>query len=57
MVSYVLHLTCMRNITYNSFAGEGETDGIGFACVYMYMCSSAHDCGCMVDGSNAMGAS
>ena len=26
MVSYVLHVTYMRNTTYNSFAGEGGTD-------------------------------
>ena len=37
-------------------SGEGRTDSKDFpACTCM--CGSAHDCGCMVDGSNAMAAS
>ena len=58
MVSYVLHVTCMRNTTYNSFAGEGGTDGKDLpVCTCTCMCGSAHDCRCVVDGSNAMVAS
>ena len=26
-------------------------------CLYVHVCGSPHDCGCMVDGSNAMVAS
>ena len=26
-------------------------------CLYVHVCGSAHDCGCVVDGSNAMVAS
>ena len=31
-------------------SGEGGIDG---KCMYMYMCGSAHDCGCVVNSSNA----
>ena len=34
-------------------SGEGGTDGKDLP-VHTCMCGSAHDCGCMVDGSNAM---
>ena len=37
-------------------SGEGGTDGKDLP-VGICMCGSAHDCGCGVDGSNAMGAS
>ena len=37
-------------------SGEGETDGKDLP-VRTCMCGSAHDGGCMVDGSNAMEAS
>ena len=36
-------------------SGEGGTDGKDLpVCTCICMCGSAHDCGCMVDGSNAM---
>ena len=35
---------------------EGGTAGKDLS-VYACVCGSAHDCGCMVDGSNAMVAS
>ena len=39
-------------------SGEGGTDGKDLpVCTCIYMCGSAHDCGCVVDGSNAMAAS
>ena len=39
-------------------SGKGGTDGKYLpVCTYMYMCGSAHDCGCVVDGSSAMAAS
>ena len=34
-------------------SGEGGTDGKDLS-VCACVCVSAHDCGCMVDGSNAM---
>ena len=34
------------------FLNEGGTDGKGLP-VCICMCGSAHDCGCVVDGSNA----
>ena len=34
-------------------SGEGGTDGKDLP-VRTCMCGSAHDCGCVVDGSNAM---
>ena len=34
-------------------SGEGGTDGKDLH-VCTCMCGSAHDCGCVVDGSNAM---
>ena len=37
-------------------SGEGGTDGKDLP-VSICMCGSAHDCGCVVDGSNAMVAS
>ena len=37
-------------------SGEGGTDGEDLP-VCICMCGSAHDCGCVVDGSNAMAAS
>ena len=37
-------------------SGEGGTDGKDLP-VCTCMCGSAHDCGCVVDGSNAMAAS
>ena len=37
-------------------SGEGGTDGKDLP-VCTCMCGSAHDCGCVVDGSNAMVAS
>ena len=37
-------------------SGEGETDGKDLP-VYICMCGSAHNCGCMVNGSGAMAAS
>ena len=37
-------------------SGEGGTDGKDFP-VCAWVCGSAHDCGCVVDGSNAMVAS
>ena len=38
------------------FSGEGGTDGKDLS-VCACVCGSAHDCWCMVDGSNAMVAS
>ena len=39
-------------------SGEGGTDGKDLpVCTCICMCGSAHDCGCVVDGSNAMAAS
>ena len=37
-------------------SGEGGTDSKDLP-VCICMCGSAHDCGCVVDGSNAMAAS
>ena len=37
-------------------SGEGGTDGKDFS-VCACVCGSTHDCGCMVNGSNAMVAS
>ena len=37
-------------------SGEGGPDGKDLP-VCTCMCGSAHDCGCVVDGSNAMVAS
>ena len=37
-------------------SGEGETGGKNLS-VCACVCGSAHDCGCVVDGSNAMVAS
>ena len=37
-------------------SGEGGTDGKDLP-VCTCVCDSAHDCGCVVDGSNAMAAS
>ena len=37
------------------FLGKGGTDGKDMH-VCICMCGSAHDCGCVVDGSNAMAA-
>ena len=37
-------------------SGEGATDGKDLS-LCVCVCGSAHDCGCMVDGSNAMVAS
>ena len=37
-------------------SGEGGTDGKDLS-LCACMCGSAHDCGCVVDGSNAMVAS
>ena len=34
-------------------SGEGVTDGKDLP-VCICICDSAHDCGCMVDGSNVM---
>ena len=36
-------------------SGEGGTDGKDLP-VCTCMCGSTHDCGCVVDGSNAMAA-
>ena len=36
-------------------SGKGGTDGKDLP-VCICMCGSAHDCGCVVDGSNAMAA-
>ena len=39
-------------------SGEGGTDGKDLpVCICTCMCGSAHDCGCVVNGSNAMAAS
>ena len=38
------------------FSGDRETDGKDLP-VCICMCGSAHDCGCVVNGSNAMVAS